>query len=55
MQESQSLGHHLHRERIDAGPGRARLATRPSLTGSSTTPNTIGIVAVAALAAIELD
>jgi hypothetical protein len=33
-------------------PGRARLATRPSLTGSSATPNTIGIVAVAALAAI---
>jgi hypothetical protein len=33
-------------------PGRARLATRPSLTGSSPTPNTIGIVAVAALAAI---
>jgi putative ABC transport system substrate-binding protein len=34
-------------------PGRARLATRPSLTGSSPTPKTIGIVAVAALAAIE--
>ena len=33
-------------------PGRARLATRPSLTGSSPTPKTIGIVAVAALAAI---
>src|SRR5215831_16220181 len=32
-------------------PGRARLATRPSLTGSSPTPKTIGIVAVAALAA----
>src|SRR5262249_29880722 len=32
-------------------PGRARLATRPSLTGSSPTANTIGIVAVAALAA----
>jgi hypothetical protein len=32
-------------------PGRARLATRPSLTGSSPTPNTIGIVAVAFLAA----
>ena len=31
--------------------GRARLATRPSLTGSSPTPNTIGIVSVAALAA----
>ena len=32
-------------------PGRARLATRPSLTGSSVTLNTIGIVVVAALAA----
>jgi hypothetical protein len=28
-------------------PGRARLATRPSLTASSPTPKTIGIVAVA--------
>jgi hypothetical protein len=33
-------------------PGRARLVTSPSLTGSSATPNTIGIVEVAALAAI---
>src|SRR5262245_55821226 len=32
-------------------PGRARLVTRPSLTGSSATPKTIGIVLVAALAA----
>ena len=32
-------------------PGRARLATRPSLTGSCARPKTIGIVAVAALAA----
>src|SRR5262245_28013893 len=32
-------------------PGRARLVTRPSLTGSSATTKTIGIVAVAALAA----
>ena len=32
-------------------PGRAKLATIPSLTGSSPTPKTIGIVAVAALAA----
>src|SRR5262249_46186600 len=31
--------------------GRARLATRPSLTGSSPTPKTMGIVVVAALAA----
>ena len=33
-------------------PGRARLATRPSLTGSSAARKTIGIVVVAALAAI---
>ena len=32
-------------------PGRARLATRPSLTGSSATTKTMGIVVVAALAA----
>src|SRR5262249_51218371 len=32
-------------------PGRARLATRPSLTGSSGMVKTIGIVVVAALAA----
>ena len=32
-------------------PGRARLATRPSLTGSSATMKTMGIVVVAALAA----
>ena len=32
-------------------PGRARLATRPSLTGSSLTANTMGMVVVAALAA----
>jgi hypothetical protein len=32
-------------------PGRARLDTRPSLTGSSPLPNTMGIVVVAALAA----
>src|SRR5262249_43475255 len=32
-------------------PGRARLATRPCLTGSSDTPNTMGIVVVAPLAA----
>src|SRR6516165_2257428 len=36
---------------VALAPGRARLATRPSLTGSSPTPNTIGIVVVAALAA----
>ena len=32
-------------------PGRARLATRPSLTGSALTVKTMGIVVVAALAA----
>jgi hypothetical protein len=32
-------------------PGRARLATRPNLTGSSPTLKTIGIVVVADLAA----
>jgi hypothetical protein len=32
-------------------PGRARLATRPRLTGSSPTVKTMGIVVVAALAA----
>src|SRR5262245_34167532 len=32
-------------------PGRARLETRPSLTGSSPAVNTMGIVAVADLAA----
>src|SRR5262249_6330069 len=32
-------------------PGRARLATKPSWTGSPPTPNTIGIVVDAALAA----
>src|SRR5262249_46205241 len=32
-------------------PGRARLETRPSLTGSSPAPNTMGIVPVAVLAA----
>jgi hypothetical protein len=35
-----------------AAPGRARLSTTQSLTGSSPTPKTIGIVVVAALAAI---
>src|SRR5262249_19214028 len=32
-------------------PGRFRLATSPTLTGSTPTPKTIGMVAVAALAA----
>ena len=33
-------------------PGRFRLATRPSLTGSKPTKNTIGMAVVAALAAM---
>jgi hypothetical protein len=33
-------------------PGRFRLATRPAVTGSTPLMNTIGIVEVAALAAI---
>jgi hypothetical protein len=33
-------------------PGRLKLSTRPALTGSPPTPNTIGMVAVAAFAAI---
>src|SRR6516164_6016202 len=54
MQEPQPLGCDLLGEIVDAGgvaPGRARLATKPSLTGSSPTPKTIGTVVVAALAA----
>src|SRR5262245_8769915 len=54
VQKCQALCPQLGREKIDPGqvpPGRARLATRPSLTGSSPTPKTIGIVVVAALAA----
>jgi hypothetical protein len=34
-------------------PGRFRLATRPSLTGSPAVSNTIGIAAVAAFAATD--
>jgi hypothetical protein len=56
MQETQPLGDQLVDEKIDAG----RVAARPREAGdktkldrSSPTPNTIGIVAVAALAAIE--
>ena len=53
-QKFQPLRSHLRRQKIDAcdvSPGRARLATRPSLTGSSATTKMIGIVMVAALAA----
>ena len=32
-------------------PGRLKLSTKPSLTGSSPMPNTIGMLAVARLAA----
>jgi hypothetical protein len=50
MQECHPLGHHLCGERID--PGRA--AARPrEADDKSATPNTIGIVAIAALAANE--
>ena len=57
-QEFQPLCRQLDREKIDpcqvaARPGR--LATRPSLTGSSPTTKTIGIVVVAALAASAED
>jgi hypothetical protein len=54
MQEFQALGDHLLAKKfipVALPPGRARLATKPSLTGSSLTPNTIGIVEVAAFAA----
>src|SRR5262249_12323050 len=37
---------------LTAPPGRARLATRPSLTGSSLTLKTIGIVVVALAASV---
>jgi hypothetical protein len=53
-QESQSLSGQLGNQKVDAckvAAGRARLATRPSLTGSWPTMKTIGVVAVAALAA----
>jgi len=61
------LGHHFAKQPEPLGrklaikmftpvalpPGRARLWTRPSLTGSSATPNTIGMVEVATFAARE--
>ena len=53
-QEFQPLGHNSLLKKlmpVALPPGRARLATRPSLTGSSGTVKTMGIVAVAALAA----
>jgi hypothetical protein len=58
MQECQPLCRHLLIEKIDTvalPPGLARLATRPSLIGLSPIPKTIGIVAVAALAATAAD
>src|SRR5262249_14346416 len=48
-QEFQPFCYQLITEKIDAG--RARLATRPNLTGSSGMVKTIGIVVVPALAA----
>jgi hypothetical protein len=54
MQEPEPLGLNFTGKNIDArrvAARRARLATRPSFTGSSPTPNTIGIVVVAVLAA----
>src|SRR5262249_41850017 len=54
MQKSDPLCRHLAVKKVDTGciaPRRARLATRPCLTGSSGTPKTIGIVWVAAFAA----
>src|SRR5262249_48371069 len=56
VQQPQPLGRDLCPKKlmpVALPPGRARLATRPNLTGSSPTPNTIGIVEVAALAASE--
>src|SRR5262245_26434982 len=53
-QELHALGYQLDGKEIDAGgvaPGRLRVATSPSLTGSPPAPKTIGIVVVAALAA----
>src|SRR5262249_1897457 len=41
------------RHPVTLPPGRLRLATRPILTGSPPLTKTIGIVAVAALAAID--
>jgi hypothetical protein len=58
MQESQPLRHHLRGEKIDAGriaPWPCEAADQTELAGSSPTPNTIGIVAVAALAANAKD
>jgi hypothetical protein len=52
VQERQPLGVHLQLMPVALPPGLARLATSPSLTGSSLTPNTIGMVAVAALGVI---
>jgi hypothetical protein len=54
MQESQPLGQNFGRKKlipVALPPGRDRLSTRPSLTGSSPALNTIGITLVAAFAA----
>jgi hypothetical protein len=54
MQKPQPLSQHLLGEKVDTGRVAARLGEvrdQTSLTGSSPTPKTIGIVVVAALAA----
>jgi hypothetical protein len=51
MHETKPFGVGLAREEVDPCDVAARLATSPSATGSSATPNTIGMVEVAALAA----
>src|SRR5262249_61139969 len=55
-QQTQPLCRQLAEEKIDTSalpPGRLRLATRPSLTGSSPTPKTSGSSVVAALTASD--
>jgi hypothetical protein len=56
MQQSKFLCPKLSNDKRDTvtlPPGRLRLATRPSLTGSPPLAKTIGIVVVAALATID--
>jgi len=56
MHEAEPFGVSLAKKLIPVAlaPGWARLPTRPSATGSSPTPNTIGTAEVAALAANEV-
>jgi hypothetical protein len=56
MQQSKLLCPKLSNDNVTPvtlPPGRLKLATRPSLTGSPPLAKTIGIVAVAALATID--